>query len=344
MDRQNETLQPSSNIKIVGWLTILIAFGWIVILSPAQPIAWMTQEESTLTGSPASIWPAIIVNIVQTALLLPLGLAAWLWRSHSPRYQGWFETAVLAALFPLFLLPLRFFISSTHPDRAAAITLFQLIGLIAYYLFLLTYRKIRNIPTIKPRGGWLPALLIAPILMAGWLYAGAFGGIGDLVVNLIVGLLYGRVTGYLLGHFLLEPLYQYTEGPGWDIALGSLGVGGVLAITAESFGFNGQIMLFLLLMPSVAWPLMGMLRFGGKPDGRSWGAASWLIGLVMAAMLVLSDVDELTLLLMTDASEIVVQLLTATAVAILIGRVLGFAFWLARNKTVDFSLGLPFKA
>ncbi|MCP4429023.1 MAG: S8 family serine peptidase, partial [Chloroflexi bacterium] len=45
-----------------------------------------------------------------------------------------------------------------------------------------------------------------------------------------------------------------------------------------------------------------------------------------------------------DASEIVVQLLTATAVAILIGRVLGFAFWLARNKTVDFSLGLPFKA
>ncbi len=343
----NETSQPSSNIKIVGWLTVVVAFGWIVALSLAQPIAWMAQEEQTLTGSTASVWPAVIVNVAQTALLLPLGLAAWLWRSHSLRFRGWLETAVLAALFPLFFLPLRFFSAATHPDRATTTTIFQLVGLIAYYLFLLAYRKIRRIPSIPGRGGWLPALLIAPLLMAGWFYAGAFGSVWNVVINLMVGLLYGRVVGCLLGHFLLEPLYQDTAGPGWDIALGSLGVGAVLAVTAESFGFAGQILLFLLLMPSIAWPLMGALRLGGAPDGepfgRPWGAASWFIGLIMAAMLILADVDELTILLLTDTSEIVLQLLLATAVTILIGRVLGFALWLARNHTPRLTFGLPFK-
>ncbi len=340
----NETAVSPQSTKIIGWLTALVGFSWMALLALAQPIAWTIQEGQTLTGLPASVWTAVAANGGQTVFLLPpLALAAWLWRSRSRRFQSWFETAALASLLPLFFLPLRFYISSTHPDRAEITLLWQLVGLGAYYLFLQGYRKWRGVTAVSLRGGSLPALLIAPLLMAGWLYAGAFGSVWNLIANLLVGLLFGRVIGWLLVHFLLEPIRRDTNGPGWDIALGSLGVGGALAVAAESFGFGGQILLFLLLMPGIAWPLMGSLRLGEPAERRQWGAVPWLIGLAMAAMLVLADVDELTLLLAMEPTEIMAQLLLATAVTIIISRLIGFILWALRNQTPKLSLGRPFQ-
>ncbi|MCA9976253.1 MAG: S8 family serine peptidase, partial [Anaerolineales bacterium] len=110
------------------------------------------------------------------------------------------------------------------------------------------------------------------------------------------------------------------------------------------FVFGGQTLLFLFLLPSIAWPLMGMLRLGNEGNGRSWSTSALIIGLVMAGLLSLVDVDELTTILLQSTNELFAQLIQATMLTIVIGRVLGFILWLARNKLPQLSLGWPIKA
>lgn len=336
---------PSSNRQLFAILTVLVSFAWIVLTALSPLIIWFMQEEAVLTGSEPEVWAAIFSNIGQVVLwLMPLAAATWFWWERSPRHAAVLETWLLAALLPLLWLPLRFFPTSTYPDMAGRSAALQFLGLLVFHLLLLGWRKWRGTAPIKPQRGWLPGLLFTPLLMAGWLYFGSFGGWLDMLLHLLLGLYFGYVIGFLLGHFLLQPLYATSTGPGWDMALGSYGVGGVLAMAGASFGFGGQIILFLFLLPSLAWPLVGSLRMGDEPDGRSWGLAAGFIGFIMAGLLILADVDELTMLLLLDSTELFVQLLQATLLTIVIGRVLGLILWLARNKLPHLRRGWPLKA
>ena len=329
--------------KVEEYLTALISFFWVVLLAPTQAFVWFGQDTAMLMGATSPIWVGAVATLVQTLFLLPpLALAVWFWRTRSPRMEAWLSTLLLASLFPLFMLPLRFFPASIHPNRATTTAIFQLLGLGAFYLFIKIYKKWRKTPSISPSGGILPALLLAPLLLAGWWFFGAFGGMWDFVTNVALGLLYGLLLGYMLGHFLFDPLYKNSAGAGWDIALGTLGVSAVLGITASSFGYGGQTFLFLLMMPTIAFPLMGALNLGKKADSKNWDTSAWLIGIVMAVLLLSADVDEMTQILM-ESTELLAQLLLAIALGIIISRILGILLWAIRNKAPNLSLGKGFK-
>ena len=331
---------PSPKITIGEWATALFSFFWVVILSPTQAVTWIVQDTAMLMGSNSPFWGAAAATLAQTLLLLPpLVLAVWFWRSRSPRMSAWLKTLTLAAIFPLFMLPLRFFPASVHPNRATTAAIFQLLGLGTFYLFLRIYKKRCKIPSISPQGGYLPALLLAPLFLAGWWYSGAFGGMWDFVTNVALGLLYGLLLGWFLGHFLFDSLYKNSAGAGWDIAFGTLGVSAVLGVTASSFGYGGQTFLFLFLMPSIAFPLMGALHLGKEASSKNWDTASWLIGIVMASLLALADVDEMTQI----APDLLGQLLIAIAVGVLISRISGITLWAIRKRAPNISLGKTFK-
>jgi len=335
---------PSSCSHAFANLTILAGLGWIALLALASPIVWFIQDTSVIAfGATPQIWPAVLANLGQVMLwLVPLIAAALWWQSRSPRHAAVLATWALAALLPLVWLPQRFFAPSVHPDMAPTSAAIQLGGLSVFYLLLRWWRKKRGLAALPPRRTWLPALLVSALLMAGWWYVGAFGSLPDLLLHLLLGLYFGHVLGFLLGHFLLQPLYETSTGSGRDIALGTLGVAGVLAIAGASCGFGGQSALFLLVLPSIAWPLMGSLRLGGEPDGRSWGSAARIIGLVMATMLVSVDVDELTQLLL-GSQELGVQLLLASSLTVVISGVIGAILWLARSGLPRLRPGPPFQ-
>ena len=328
--------------KVTGleWMTILLTFFWVALLSPAQATVWIVQDTVMMMGSDAPAWIPAAVTAGQVALLLiPISLGVFYWRTRSPRMTAWMKTLALAALFPLFMLPLRFFPASVHPDRSTTALLFQFLGLGAYALSLRVYQKEPNIPA---KGGYLPALFIAPFLLGGLWYYGAFGGMWEVVTNLALGLFYGLVMGRLLGQFLFEPLYEHSAGTGRDMLIGSHGVGAVLLITATSFGYGGQTFLFMLIMPAIALPLMGMLYLGNQASSQKWDTAAWLIGVTSASVLVLADLDEMTQIL-TQASDALPVLILVSLFIILISRVLGFLLLLLRNKLPTFALGTPFK-
>ncbi len=335
---------PQNKIKASEWISILISFIWAAGFSSAQAVIWFTQDTTMMIGSNPVVWHPAAAALGQFLFLLPpFALGAWFWRTRSPRMSGWFETLALAAFFPLFMLPLRFYPASVHPDRATTALIFQFLGLSAYAIFLWLYQSWHKRSPLPKKGGFLPALLVAPFLLPGWWYFGAFGGIWELVTNVMLGLFYGLVLGRLLGDFLFKRLYQHSAGTGKDILIGSHAIGAVLLITATSFGYGGQTLLFLLFIASISLPLMAILQLGSPANSHKWDTAAWLIGISMATMLAFADVDEMTQILAETTDPLPLLGLTAILSALL-SRILSFFLFLLRKALPKVKMGAPLKA
>lgn len=121
------------------------------------------------------------------------------------------------------------------------------------------------------------ALMIAALGVFPLVTAGALGSPADSGLALLAGLSLGLFASLL---------YRPTTG---HVLTDALGIGGVLALLASAFGYDGGQLILLLVLPPFAFALAALMP--------SRAAGTLLTGIVAAAALAFIDPTELSVLL-----------------------------------------------
>ena len=337
-----------------GLILVIVLLGWIVLVSFfIHLVAWTAEQTAVILGEQWPAWAGLLVPVGQgLALALPLLPLAWRWRSL--RYRAVFQTWALAAVFVFFLAPAHL----TPFNATQAGNLLQIAGTLLYLgllLFLIRRHKSRRgaelgsrgelsaLPNtsglIRPQPPYLPVLALTPLFIYGWLAWGALGSWLDTLLNLTAALLFGLAAGLLLGHVLLPALRQTSTSVGWNITLGGFVAGATLTAMSAAFGFNGMQLLLMLALPALAWVLLGVSYLGRPIVETSWLALALLIGLAVAAPLLLIDPDELALVLNAGGREVLTWSFYAVLVSVLAGWLVGFVLFLLRHRLPRWQAG-----
>ena len=322
-----------------GLILVIILLGWMVLISFFIHVAaWTIEQTAIILGERWPSWFSLLAPLGQgLALALPLLPLAWRWRGW--RYRAVFQTWALAAVFVFFLAPVHL----TPFNATQAGNLLQIAGTLLYLALLRFWIRRqksssdeispplpRSPAPLLPRT--LAALALTPLFIYGWLAWGAPGSWLDTLLNLAAALLFGLAAGLLLGQVLLPALRQTSASIGWNITLGGFVAGAALATMSAAFGFNGMQLLLVLTLPGLAWVLLGLSYLGRPVIATSWLALALLIGLVIAAPLLLIDPDELVLVLNVGGRDVLTWALYAVLVSVLVGWLIGFVLFLLRDR------------
>ncbi len=314
---------PVLAVLLLGWisLTALLIHGSL----------WTVEQFFIVDGLAWPIWLWPLAELIHALLLLvPLLPLAVFWRSACCRAV--FQTWTMAAVFTLFLAPAR--LAPVNAAELAAVL--QIVGQFFYLAFvaLVVWLRRRRDPTlgfVRPRGSLLPVLLLAPLLIWGWVAWGAFGSWLDILLNLLAALLLGLSAGMVIGHFLLHPLRETGSGSGWDVTWGGFVAGAVLMIMGSALGFNGLQLFLMLLLPVLGRTLLVLIHLGRERPASGWLTLALLIGLVAAAPMLLVDPDELLLVLNLGSRDVFQWSVYAALVTMLSTWTLGLLLSLARS-------------
>lgn len=319
--------QETTETNDTDWAGLVLAvlmLGWIVGISVVgYSVAWIAEQIVIATGyePPVAAWPMMAIGHV-VLVGFPVWFIAWLWRT--PRYQGVFRLWAITAVLLLFLLPVRF----VPANAAQTANLWQLIGLGLFLAFLKWYLTSPSslFPLPSSLLSLLPPLLLAPLLLYGWLAWGALGSIMDVLLNGLVALLFGVVMGVMSEQVLIRPLSQTTAGSGWDITLGGFAIGGALVIACAGLGWNGQQLLLMAAIPATAWIVTTLHHW--QPHSP---APALFIALVTSAVLLFVDPDELSLILNLGSRDILTWAGYATLAMVGVGWLVGMGLFLLRD-------------
>lgn len=317
-----ETTAETNDTDWAGLVLAALMLGWVAGISVVgYSVAWFAEQIAIATGfePPMAAWPLVAVGHV-VLVGFPVWFIAWLWRT--PRYQGVFRLWAITAVLLLFLLPVRF----VPANAAQTANLWQLIGLALFLAFLKWYLPSSLFPPPSSLLSLLPPLLLAPLLLYGWLAWGALGSIMDVLLSGLVALLFGAVMGVMSEQVLIRPLSQTTSGSGWDITLGGFAIGGALVIACAGLGWNGQQLLLMAALPATAWVVMGLHHW--QPG---WVAPASFIALVTSAVLLFVDPDELSLILNLGSRDILTWAGYATLAMVGVGWLVGMGLFLLRD-------------
>ena len=317
---------------------VVIGIIWIFGASIAgQVVPWISTEFLRVSGMSVPPFVRPLMALGHAIFVVgPLLLLLALWKPQA-RYRILFETWIVAAFFPLFLLPLRLIPSFQWAESAVPGLIVQLAGLLLFGAFL-RWRIRQN-----PEKQWMPfgapgptPFLLLLILMATWFWVGEFGSLFETILQVVVGLLLGRVAMLLLEAWLFTPLSAESRGLGNDFALGGWASSATLYLIGSAFALNGQLLFLPATLAMLAWPLTGLMLAQRRRAG-----AAWLLGMVVALAFAFSDADELILLLLDSLHEIPGQVLVATWTAIGMSILVGFAMWLLRKRSYGVFVNPP---
>jgi len=302
---------------------VLLALWIVIAVAPLIFILWVGEQFDLATGGGA--WQRGWI-VGQLYLAAAIGLPAWLAGRLSviPRYRATFGVWLLAAVFALCLLPARL-AGPTEAQTAAAL---QIGGLLLYLLLLAALR--RGGGRLARPGGRAAAVAGAALLALPWVAWGALGSALDTALNLLAALLFGLAAALTLEHKLLPILREEDAvGRGSRLLLGGLAAAGLLVVMAGAFGVNGQQLILVVLLPGLGWAVarLGLARGG-------WAAAALLVGLAVAAPLLLVDPDELNLTLNLGSRDVGFYVVLATLLGALLGGLLSLVA-LARPRATS---------
>ena len=300
-----------------GILLFIAVFVWVVGVSIFSHVLVWTAEQFVLISGlnwPGSVW--FVLSIGQAlALLIPLGTLAVAWPGDRPRgiYQAW----ALGAIYVLLMAPMRL----VQPPAVIIANVVQIILIFValVLLLILMYGLGRHIgrPTISG-SIWL-ALLIATLASYPWLLWGALGSPLDTILNFIAALLFGLLAGLILARFLLGPLLRTAGDTKSDILLGGLVGIPLLVEMTSAYGYGGQQLILLIVVPSFGLAAAAVYRFSSRPGRGGAIPLAILVGLVVAAPVMLLDPDELTLILAVGGRDLLQWAFYAAVVSALVG-------------------------
>jgi len=302
---------------------VLLALWIVAVVAPIVFVLWFGEQFDLATGG--APWRGGWIA-GQLCLAAVVGLPAWLARRLSaiPRYRSTFGAWLLAAVFALCLLPARL-AGPTDTLTAAAL---QIGGLFLYLLLLAALRRGAS-GTARAGGSLATAVAGGALLALPWAAWGALGSALDTALNLLAALLFGLAAALTLEHKLLPVLREEdTLGRGSRLLLGGLAAAALLAVMGGAFGVNGQQLILVILLPGLGWAVarLGLARGGAA-------AAALLVGLAVAAPLLLVDPDELNLTLNLGSRDVAYYVTLATLAGTLLGGLLSLAALLMARAT-----------
>jgi subtilisin family serine protease len=321
--------RESSSRSWPGILLLIGVFMWVVGISVfSHALVWTAEQFVLVSGLNWPGWVWFVLSIGQAlALLIPLGLLAAVWPVE--RQRGIYRAWALGAFYVLLMAPMRL----VQPPAVIAANILQILltfGALAL-LFLLMCGLGRRLgrPTIG-RSIWL-ALLIAVLASYPWLLWGALGSPLDTILNFFAALLFGLLAGLILSRFLLQPLDRTGSVAKSNVLLGGLAGIALLIEMTSAFGFGGLQLVLMIVVPSFGLPAAAVYWFSGRknPSGQTIPLAI-LVGLVLAAPVLLLDPDELTLILAVGGRDLLQWALYAAVATALVGWLSGLVlilFW-----------------
>ncbi len=295
-------------------IAVFLALWITIVVAPFVFVLWIGEQFDLATGGDA--WQGGWIA-GQLYLAAAIGLPAWLAGrlSITPRYRATFGVWLLAAVFALCLLPARL-AGPTEAQTAAAL---QIGGLLVYLLLLAALR--RGGGRLARPGSLLAAVAGGALLALPWVAQGALGSALDTALNWVAALLFGLAAALTLEHKLLPILREEDAvGRGSRLLLGGLAAAALLLIMGGALGVNGQQLILVALLPGLGWAVarLGLARGG-------WAAAALLVGLAVAAPLLLVDPDELNLTLNLGSRDVGYHVFLATLWGVLLGGLLSLA-------------------
>lgn len=320
------------------FLLFFVAILWLVGMTVlTQSIGWVL-EQTILEGYPTQDIRWMLPLLYGAALLIPFAIMAR--KIASPRSHLAYRTWGLAAAFAVLQAPSRL-LAITDAQTVAVVQT----GVMLIYLILLNQWLKRIIPGWQPWKkitwrGFEPAMLIGLLISLPWLMWGTFGSPVDTLVNLVVGLLFGVCTSWTIYGGLLAATqganHEYRTA---DILIDGLIIAVTMVIMVTGFGQTGMQWVLLLCLPVLGWTVAMLAQAGRDEDQRlNWVGIAGLLGLSAAWPLMLTDPDELSLVISSGAGERIEWVSRAGLVTLLIGVTATFTLfstwrWLKRRTS-----------
>lgn len=276
--------QPNPNTEIAyGCLTVFSTVALVALLGLVLFMRFLILPIIPLVsgaeGASINLWNDLTPLLVLFMVGLPSGLLAWF--VPRPQTRAVFQMWLWAALFPVVLIPATL-PASTFPQWSLVLQL--LIALIFYAVLARLLRWTR--PTV--RLPFITALVLVSLLAYPWLVWGALGSFLDGLLILLISLVFGLTASQLLSHYWLATIEPTRPLSPWEVGVGGLVVGGMLALMGSNWGFNGSWVLSGLMLPATGWLVM-VLAYRDRAGSRL--SVALLIGLVAGLPLWFADTD-----------------------------------------------------
>lgn len=309
-------------------LLFLVLVSWLVGMTfLTQSVSWVL-EETLFEGYPTSDVRWLLPVLYGAALLIPLVVASRM--ISSPRSRLAFRTWGMAAVFAILQAPARL-LALTDAQTVAVVQ----IGVMVLYLILVNQwlRRVSSDWTSPwKQANWRgieTAALIGLLLSLPWSLWGAPGSPLDTLLNLVVGLLFGACVSWTVyGGLLTATQRADREYRTSDVLIDGLIVGLAMVIMVTGFGQTGMQWVLLYCLPVLGWAVAMLAQAGvDEARGLNWPALALMVGLAAAWPLIMTDPDELALIIASGTGERLEWVTRAGTVSLLMGLTVTFVFF-----------------
>lgn len=274
-----------SNGALAFFLIVLLPLPFCLFIY--NFIVWSTEQSAIASSSLAQLaWAGVIGLGVQIFLMsLTFGLL-WYFTSDD-RFKGWYASLFAASLFGIPALILRAL--GPNNDQLGSILQFILAVVVAGVIIFLRKGKLTWNFTELPFGLLIAAFGIVPLTIYG-----SFGSPSDAILSLFAGLAFG----------LLAAVWMSDAE---NVLLNGVGMSGLVALLAASFGYDGSQLILIVLVSAFGFAIATL--------HPSRAAATVATGLIAFVGLAFFDPTELTIVL----GDIAGLATKAVGIALLIG-------------------------
>ncbi len=224
----------------------------------------------------------------------------------SARYKTILNCWFWASLSLVIFLPLRFLPYTAAQGTALA----QIILGLVFWGMLRLQRKTALNTSIRNTA---LAITSAIVLSIAWLMNGALGSLLDTLLNAGAAAVFALITVEIIrSKFDLNAFGSTTR---WrDTALLALLIGGTLRLVALGFGTNGHQLALIIALPALGWLASVLMRDAKTPyETLATRPLGLLIGIVVAAVLITFDGDELFIMLVGVSTDEALPIAMRTA-------------------------------
>ena len=274
-----------SNGALALFLIVLLPMPFCLFIY--NFIIWSTEQSAIISLSMKQLaWSGVIGLGVQIFLMsLTFGLLWYL--TSDDRFKGWYASLFAASLFGIPALILRAL--GPNNDQLGSILQFILAVVVAGVIIFLRKGKLTWNFTELPFGLLIAAFGIVPLTIYG-----SFGSPSDAILSLFAGLAFG----------LLAAVWMSDAD---NVLLNGVGMSGLVALLAASFGYDGSQLILIVLVSAFGFAIAALYP--------SRAAATVATGLIAFAGLAFFDPTELTVVL----GDIGGLAMKAVGIALLIG-------------------------